>query len=139
MTKTQSKLPAIKLTIQSINDIITNSSSEVIIIYDKGGVTKLKKLVNSIIQPFTSLRFDDLFTVTFCREWYDNGNDEYMDKEYAEDDPEVEEIWNNRSFEDYPEIRSIMIRPKEGKDCMEEAAKLLKNIAYVFDSEICYG
>lgn len=138
MTKTLSKLPAIKLTIQSINDIITNSSSEVVMIYDKGGVTKLKELVNSIIQPFTSLRFDDLFTVTFCREWYD-GDDEYMDKEYAEDDPEVEKIWSNRSYDDYPEIRAIMIRPKEGKDCMREAAELLKNIAYVFDSEIYYG
>lgn len=137
--KIQLKSPTLKLTIQSINDIITNSSSEVVIMYDKGGVIKLKELVNSIIQPFTSLRFDDLFTVTFCREWYDDDSDEEMDKEYAEDDPEVEELWNNRSYDDYPEIRSIMIRPKEGKTCMEEAARLLRNIAHIFDTEIFYG
>ena len=52
MKETQFKKPAIKLTIQSINDIITNSSSEVVVRYDKEGVNQLKELVNKLIEPF---------------------------------------------------------------------------------------
>ena len=71
MKETQFKKPAIKLTIQSINDIITNSSSEVVVRYDKEGVNRLKELVNKLIEPFTELKFDDLFTLTYSREFYD--------------------------------------------------------------------
>ena len=82
------KLPMLILNIQSINDIITNSSSEVVIRYDKEGVSKLKDLVNSIIEPFTTLKFDDLFTLSYIDEDYDE--DEY--KEYSEDHEDLDSI-----------------------------------------------
>ena len=143
MTKIQSKLPAIKLTIQSINDIITNSSSEVVVRYDKNGVKQLKELVNSIIAPFTELKFDDLFTLTYSREFYDDGEDDLEDDEIPEDHPDLdkilEESWKKTWDGGYPDIQGVTIRPREGKECMKQAADLLQKIASIFDTEIIYG
>lgn len=140
--KTQSKLPAIKLTIQSINDIITNSSSEVVVRYDKNGVKQLKELVNSIIAPFTELKFDDLFTLTYSREFYDE-DDDCVDDEIPEDHPDLdkilEESWKKTWDGEYPDILGVTIRPREGKECMKQAADLLQRIANIFDTEIIYG
>ena len=141
--KTQSKLPILKLTIQSINDIITNSSSEVVVRYDKEGVKQLKELVNSIIAPFTELKFDDLFTLTYSREFYDDGDDDCIDDEIPEDHPNLdkilEESWKKTWDGGYPDIQGITIRPREGKECMKQAADLLQRIANIFDTEIIYG
>lgn len=132
------KLPMLILSIQSINDIITNSSSEVVIRYDKEGVSKLKDLVNSIIEPFTTLKFDDLFTLSYIDEDYD----EVEYKEYSEDhedlDTILEESWKRTWDGGYPTV-TIKIVPKEGKDCMGTAAKLLENISHIFDTDIVYG
>lgn len=141
MRKTQFKSPAIKLTIQSINDIITNSSSEVVVRYDKEGVKQLKELVNSIIAPFTELKFDDLFTLTYSREFYDE-DDDCVDDEIPEDHPNLdkilEESWKKTWDSGYPDIQGITIRPREGKECMKQAADLLQRIASIFDTEIIY-
>ena len=134
----KTKLPMLILSIQSINDIITNSSSEVVIKYDKNGVSKLKNLVNSIIEPFTTLKFDDLFTLSYLNE--DNDTEEYV--EYSEDhedlDSILDESWERTWDGGWPTV-TIKITPKEGKDCMETAASLLENIAYIFDTGIVYG
>lgn len=142
MKKTQFKKPAIKLTIQSINDIITNSSSEVVVRYDKEGVKQLKELVNSIIAPFTELKFDDLFTLTYSREFYDE-DDDCVDDEIPEDHPNLdkilEESWKKTWDGGYPDIQGVIIRPREGKECMKQAADLLQTVANIFDTEIIYG
>lgn len=143
MKKTQFKKPAIKITIQSINDIITNSSSEVVVRYDKEGVKQLKELVNSIIAPFTELKFDDLFTLTYFRESYDDGDDCEVDDEIPEDHPNLdkilEESWKKTWDGGYPDIQGVIIRPKEGKECMKQAAELLQKITNIFDTEVIYG
>jgi hypothetical protein len=143
MKKTQFKKPAIKLTIQSINDIITNSSSEVIVRYDKEGVKQLKELVNSIIAPFTELKFDDLFTLTYSREFYDWDDDDSVDDEIPEDHPDLDKIlensWKKTWDGGYPDIQGVIIRPREGKECMKQAADLLQTVANIFDTEIIYG
>lgn len=143
MKKTQFKKPAIKLTIQSINDIITNSSSEVVVRYDKEGVNKLKELVNSIIAPFTELKFDDLFTLTYSREFYDWDDDDSVDDEIPEDHPDLDKIleksWKKTWDGGYPDIQGVIIRPREGKECMKQAADLLQTVANIFDTEIIYG
>ena len=139
--KIQSKLPAIKLTIQSINDIITNSSSEVVVKYDRDGILKIKDLVNTLLSPFTSLMFDDLFTVTFIDEGYDDNDNEYC-KEYEENDPELNEAidrsWE-RTYDDGFPTMSIKISVKEGKESMKHAADLLERVATFFDTTIVYG
>lgn len=143
MKKTQFKSPAIKLTIQSINDIITNSSSEVVVRYDKEGVKQLKELVNSIIAPFTELRFDDLFTLTYSREFYDWDDNDSVDDEIPEDHPDLDKIlensWKKTWDGGYPDIQGVIIRPREGKECMKQAADLLQTVANIFDTEIIYG
>jgi hypothetical protein len=142
MKKTQFKKPAIKLTIQSINDIITNSSSEVVVRYDKEGVKQLKELVNSIIAPFTELKFDDLFTLTYSREFYDWDDDDSVDDEIPEDHPDLDKIlensWKKTWDGGYPDIQGVIIRPREGKECMKQAADLLQTVANIFDTEIIY-
>lgn len=142
MKKTQFKSPAIKLTIQSINDIITNSSSEVVVRYDKEGVKQLKELVNSIIAPFTELKFDDLFTLTYSRGFYDE-DDDCVGDEIPEDHPNLDEIleesWKKTWDGGYPDIQGVTIRPREGKECMKQAADLLQRVASIFDTEIIYG
>lgn len=142
MTKTQSNLPAIKLTIQSINDIITNSSSEVVVRYDKEGVKQVKELVNKLIEPFTELKFDDLFTLTYSREFYDE-DDNFVEDEIPEDHPDLENIlqrsWEKTWNDGWPDIRGIIIRPKQGKECMQQAAKLLESISDIFGKDIVYG
>jgi hypothetical protein len=143
MKETQFKKPAIKLTIQSINDIITNSSSEVVVRYDKEGVKQLKELVNSIIAPFTELRFDDLFTLTYSREFYDWDDNDSVDDEIPEDHPDLDKIlensWKKTWDGGYPDIQGVIIRPREGKECMKQAADLLQTVANIFDTEIIYG
>ncbi len=142
MKETQFKKPAIKLTIQSINDIITNSSSEVVVRYDKEGVNRLKELVNRLIEPFTELKFDDLFTLTYSREFYDE-NDNFIDDEIPEDHPDLENIlqrsWEKVWNDGYPDIQGILIRPKQGKECMEQAGNLLESISDIFGKDIVYG
>ncbi len=126
------------LNIQSYNDIITNSSSEVVVRYDIDGVKKLKKLVESIIEPFTSLKFDDLFEVKYV--YYSDDTDE--GRYLSENEEDLEEILDkswNRLYDGYtPSVTGISITPKEGKG-MGTAARLLENIAYIFDTEVYYG
>lgn len=135
------KLESIILNIQSVNDIITNSSSEVVIRYDKEGILKIKDLVNTLLSPFTSLMFDDLFTVTFIDEGYDGNDDEYY-KEYEENDPEldaaIDRSWE-RIYNDCFPTMSIKISVKEGKESMKHAADLLEKVATFFDTTIVYG
>ena len=141
MKKTQFKKPAIKITIQSINDIITNSSSEVVVRYDKEGVNRVKELVNRLIEPFTELKFDDLFTLTYYREFYDE-DDDCVGNEIPEDHPNLdkilEESWKKTWDGEWPDIQGIIIRPKQGKECMEQASKLLEGISDIFGKDIVY-
>lgn len=142
MKEIRFKKPAIKLTIQSINDIITNSSSEVVVKYDKDSVKQLKELVNSIIAPFTKLKFDDLFILTYYRDGYDDDGN-YWEDELPENHQELEKIldksWERIYDGGYPIIKSVIIRPREGKECMSQAAGLLQNIANIFETGIIYG
>lgn len=137
----EKKLESIILNIQSINDIITNSSSEVVVRYDREGILKIKDLVNTLLSPFTSLMFDDLFTVTFIDEGYDDNDNEYS-KEYEENDPEldaaIDRSWE-RTYDDGFPTMFIKISVREGKESMKHAADLLEKVATFFDTTIVYG
>lgn len=54
----------VDIKIQSISDIITNSSSEVITIYQRYNIQDIKDLVDSLFKLISNLRFDDFFTIT---------------------------------------------------------------------------
>lgn len=50
--------------IQSVSDIITNSSSEVFMVYDESAFKSIKELVNAILESTgVDYRFDDLFEI----------------------------------------------------------------------------
>lgn len=54
----------VDIKIQSISDIITNSSTEVFTIYKQYNIQDIKDLVNTLFKLISNLRFDDLFTIT---------------------------------------------------------------------------
>ena len=49
--------------IQSISDVITNSSTEVFVVYDSTNINSIKRIVDSILAIDGSYTFDDLFTL----------------------------------------------------------------------------
>ncbi len=49
--------------IQSISDVITNSSTEVFVVYDSTNINSIKRIVDSILAIDSSYTFDDLFTI----------------------------------------------------------------------------
>lgn len=129
----------ITLSIQSVNDIITNSSSEVVVRYDKDGVLKIKELVENLIEPFTDLKFDDLFEIVFNHEDPETGKIEELPEDYPDLDTILEESWNRVYDESLPTVCSITISTKRGKENFQQAAKILENIAHIFETSIVYG
>ena len=53
----------IKIKKQSISDVITNSSTEVFIVYDSGNIDSIKHIINAILSIDGHYTFDDLFTI----------------------------------------------------------------------------
>ena len=51
------------LKIQSISDIITNSSTEVYTIYTKNDIKTIKNIVNALLAVNGDSTFDDLFNI----------------------------------------------------------------------------
>ena len=49
--------------VQSISDLITNSSTEVFVVYDSTNIDSIKNVVNAILAIDSSYTFDDLFTL----------------------------------------------------------------------------
>lgn len=63
-----------KFKIKSLTDVITNSSTEVFTIYNKGAINKVKEMVNSILalsDTTSNLTFDDLFEIDYCFDIYE--------------------------------------------------------------------
>lgn len=63
-----------KFKIKSLTDVITNSSTEVFTIYNKGAINKIKEMVNSILalsDTTSNLTFDDLFEFDYCFDIYE--------------------------------------------------------------------
>ena len=53
----------IKIKIQSISDVITNSSTEVFIVYDSSNIDSIKHIIDAILSIDGHYTFDDLFTI----------------------------------------------------------------------------
>lgn len=79
--------------IQSISDLITNSSTEVFVVYHESNIEAIKNLVDSILSLLDpSKKFDDYFTIEMEIN-YDDLNwifeRYYEDEEYYDDIPEL--------------------------------------------------
>lgn len=118
------------------SDVITNSSSEVFVMYDYEGIDKIKEIVNSIFKCAGSNEtFDSLFDIKFVldedyiKDCLDNGKATEKEMyDYA--------LKNNWSGEGYPFIIGIEVTSKDGKNT--ETAKLLSDIGNIFESEHRY-
>ena len=115
------------------SDVITNSSSEVFVMYDREGVESIKKLVDSILECADSNEtFDTLFDIEF-----------ELDKDYIQSNKDMtkEELYeqaleDNWTGEGYPTIIGIKVTSKDEKNA--KAARLLSNIDKIFESENRY-
>lgn len=101
------------INIQSVSDLITNSSTEVFIVYEEGNINSIKELVNSILSlNGDGKTFDDYFTIEMSLN--------YDDLEYAMDAL----MDNDESEEKFPEI----IAYKDVLDDYKERDKYLHSI-----------
>lgn len=89
--------------ILSISDVITNSSSEVFVYFDKTSEKKLKELVDVILATFdVNKTFDDLFTIEY------ELTDEALENGYS-----IEEALSEGVNDYGPLIESYKVVPKE--------------------------
>lgn len=130
--------------IQSISDIITNSSSEVFVIYDQYGIDKIKEIVNSILKLSKSeYSCDDLFDIQF--EWDDIVEEYYNDEGGFKGTGMTLEGYRQKVQDDRldcregrPVITGIKITPKLDIPGCKEAAHILETVNSIFESEVFY-
>lgn len=78
--------------IQSISDVITNSSTEVFIVYDSGNIDSIKHVINAVLSIDGHYTFDDLFTIKMNPAEYAI-EDMYKDwEDFFPNDPKPESI-----------------------------------------------
>lgn len=121
-----------KIYIQSISDIITNSSSEVFMIFTKEGINTFKEIVSTLIGE----DFDNVFNIELELRDYDYDEEDYRnsgsDLSYEEWCLEHDsEIY---PYDDYstPMVRGIRVIAKNPED--EKKAKGLNRIYDLFET-----
>lgn len=122
------------INIQSVSDLITNSSSEVFVIYTKEGIRTLKDIVSQLLNK----DFDEYFTVEiicneYCWQTYEERPEDESDLSYEDWCFKHCEDWND--YDGAPAIENIKIVAKNPED--EKAARLINSIPYIFESRYC--
>ncbi len=119
-----------KIKIQSISDLITNSSSEIFTIYTKKEIEILKEMISKIFEE----DFDNLFFIK-----YDISED-YLD-EYSSCDNQKQsyEDWalernENLDYDEIPLVSDIWIKAKNPQN--DDKAKALNVILNLFGREL---
>lgn len=114
------------INIQSVSDLITNSSSEVFMIYTKQGIEDFKEIVSTLI--------GDDFDKHFNLEIYTN---EYLMDDYIESGSELSfEDWcfqyDNDSYEGSAAVEGFSVTAKNPEDLSK--ARAINNIYSLFES-----
>lgn len=146
--------------IQSFSGIITNSSTEVFMLFHHDNIDAVKNLVTSILQISNpDLKFDDLFEFRFVIDDYaieelfeDYKNYPFLDDREFQNYDELSDYLNTLSNFELCEIQrefddgrwdsglrffcGINIIPKDEKAA--EAARLISGITDIFDLDYCY-
>jgi len=126
------------------SDVITNSSSEVFIIYNEEACENIKKIVNAILEVAGSDKtFDDLFTISL-----------YFDEDwtwdcYLEDHPDADRdkvsndellkfalAFDNKNYDGYTLVNGIEIKAKDPNN--QHTAEVLSTIDNIFNVEYRY-
>lgn len=118
--------------INSITDVITNSSTSVFVVYDESNIKTIKELVNSILEISGEYTFDDLFDIQMIVN--EEAIENYFDKDEItqEDIDKYQDIyWNSDDPYLSQPFEGIKVFPK--KDISEKAAKLIERIDNIFN------
>ena len=156
----------IKVKIQSISDVITNSSTEVFIVYDSSNIDSIKHIIDAILSIDGHYTFNDLFTIKM------NPNDNVVDEMYNSwedffpNDPKpesiddywealnalpqeelnkIEDIWDNCRdhcyyWDSYPFYEGYSVSIKEGvekTDQLQRAVDAIRSLDSIFDIDYC--
>ncbi len=147
--------------IQSISDIITNSSTEVFCMYSQRDKEEIKKLVNAILALSDSaVTFDDLFEIKMDINWnavyhiYDN--DEDISTKYKSDDDFFEflKTLDDEQLKEYEKKMTVCytdtpmtlydgytVSVKQGvveTETVKKAKEAINYIKNIFDYEAAY-
>ena len=102
--------------VQSISDLITNSSTEVFVVYDSTNIDSIKNIVNAILAIDSNYTFDDLFTIkmlvsehAICK-MYKDWNGYFHDKPKPNSEKEFFEYIDSLSNYELEIIEDIYVR-----------------------------
>lgn len=150
------------ITIQSISDIITNSSTEVYTIYTKNDIKTIKSIVNALLAVNGDSTFDDLFDIELLIndsvfEYLWNDSTELQQEYPSEDDfnkyletctnqkdlDRFESIWYDTRWDYYISFYdgySVTLKPGiEKTEKLEQAISAIHTLDSIFDHEVSYG
>lgn len=142
--------------IQSMTDVITNSSTSVFCVYAPSNLKTIKNLVNSILAISGEYTFDDLFEIEFSYDFESmdnflkekknipyNRQDEYMEHCTKEQITKLIAEYNEfegRSYDesDFYSGINVTVKPGINSEQAEKAAKLISSIDSIFDLDYSY-
>lgn len=150
----------VDIKIQSITDVITNSSTSVFTIYTKNDIKTIKSIVNALLAVNGDSTFDDLFDIKLLinedvvqRLWdeskelqkeYLNDKDFYKYLKTCNQDEldHFEDIWYDDPWHSYPSFYdgySVTLKPGIAKtEKLEQAIKAIQTLDNIFDYEVSY-
>lgn len=151
-----------KINIQSVSDIITNSSTEVFIMYRGSDVNTIKNIVNAILAINSDVTFDDLFKIEMhisdivyqylwenskqIQEEFPNEDDfyNYLETLPVEKLSRYEKIWDDvYPYDEYVSFYDgYTVSIKDGVEkttIYEQAVRAINTFDSIFDHEICFG
>lgn len=120
----------IKIKIQSISDVITNSSTEVFVVYDSGNIKSIKDLVDTILSIDGHYTFDDLFTIKM------NPNDNVVDEMYNSWEDFFPNDPKPKSLDNYWEFLDALSQEELNK--IEDAWDNCRDHCYYYDTQSFY-
>lgn len=143
--------------IKSISDVITNSSTEVFIVYGSNNINTIKDIVNSILSINGNYTFDDLFTIKMTvsdsvEDVFENWEYYFPNKQKPSDIrsfweyinslsqnelTELEHIWDSKNTYDCdPFFDGYSVSIKEGvekTDKLQKAVDAIRSLDSIFD------
>ena len=150
------------LKIQSISDVITNSSTEIYTIYTKNDIATIKNIVNALLAVNGDSTFDDLFDIELLindsvfeylwedsselQEQYPNSDDFYDYLEKLTDESELdrlEDIWYDthtwNCYMSFYDGYVVSIKPEiEKTEKLEKAMQAIQALDSIFSHEVSY-
>lgn len=139
--------------IQSISDIITNSSTEVYTVYHLSDKDSIKNVVNAILAISSNYTFDDFFTIKICinedalEYMYDNIEeiekkyntaDDFISYVHTLSDSELlnleDEYYDLDCYYNFFNGYIVSIRPDiEATETLQKARDVLNSLDTIFD------